>query len=92
MATIRLAESQQIVRQAYSHAYNTPLREKVVYSVSIFPDGRVVIQGRGPQAREGARHQRPHLYGAGAGWPYRYSRQNAPWEGEYRRCPAWILT
>ena len=39
------AESQQIVRQAYSRAYNTPLRNKVVYNVSIFPDGRVVIQG-----------------------------------------------
>ena len=39
------AESQQIVRQAYSRAYNTPLRDKVVYNVSIFPDGRVVMQG-----------------------------------------------
>ena len=42
------AESQQIVRQAYSHAYNTPLRDKVVYNVSIFPDGRVVMQESGP--------------------------------------------
>ena len=41
------AESQQIVRQAYSHAYNTPLRDKVVYNVSIFPDGRVVMQESG---------------------------------------------
>ena len=43
------AESQPIVRQAYSQAYNTPLRGKVVYNVSIFPDGRVVFQGLAAQ-------------------------------------------
>jgi hypothetical protein len=41
------AESQPIVRQAYSQAYNTPLRQKVVYNASIFPDGRVVVQDGG---------------------------------------------
>jgi len=34
------------------------LRSKVVYNVSIFPDGRVVIQERGP-ARESAGPEAP---------------------------------
>ena len=60
------AESQQIVRQAYSHAYNTPLRDKVVYSVSISPDGRVVMQGAGRPVARGPQARAPHYYGAGA--------------------------
>ena len=67
------AESQQIVRQAYSRAYNTPLRDKVVYNVSIFPDGRVVMQEVGPVP---ARRRGPalHLYGSGRLLAYWYSR------------------